>query len=116
MHTDRGKLATIVKNLIGNALKFTAAGEVVVACRIERGGAVLSVRDTGIGIAEEDLPMIFDMFRQVDSSDSRPYNGVGLGLYIVQSEKGRGSTFRVRLPVAYSVDPELPALRAASAG
>ncbi len=109
--TDRRKLKIVVKNLVGNALKFTPAGEVVVGCGAARDGCVVTVRDTGIGIAPEHLPMIFDMFRQVDSSDSRSYSGVGLGLYIVkrlvdqlgghvlvESEVGRGTCFTVHLP------------------
>jgi signal transduction histidine kinase len=72
----------------------------------------LSVADTGIGISEEDRETIFEMFRQVDGSDSRRYGGVGLGLYIVrrfaqqigasievESEIGKGTVFRLRLPL-----------------
>jgi len=115
--TDRRKLKTILKNLVGNALKFTPAGQVVVACRPNDTACEFTVRDTGVGIAAEHLPIIFDMFRQADSSDSRSYGGAGLGLYIVrrlldqlggavgvESEVGRGTRFLVRLPLA----PDVP--------
>jgi len=109
--TDRRKLKMIVKNLVGNALKFTSTGEIVASCRRAEDGAAVVVRDTGIGIPSDHLPHIFEMFRQVDSSDRRSYAGAGLGLYIVRqlvdqlggtitvdSEPGRGSTFRILLP------------------
>jgi PAS domain S-box-containing protein len=111
--TDRRKLKTILKNLVGNALKFTVAGEIVVSGRRSADACMLVVRDTGIGIPPEHLPLIFEMFQQVDSSDTRSYAGAGLGLYIVrclldqlggkigvESERGRGSIFCVTLPVA----------------
>jgi PAS domain S-box-containing protein len=113
LRTDRRKLKIIVKNLVGNALKFTPAGEIVVRCERQDDATVISVRDTGIGIPADHLTHIFDMFRQVDSSDARSYGGTGLGLYIVrqlvdqlggvievESAPGHGSAFRVRLPTA----------------
>ena len=85
LHTDRRKLKLVLKNLIENALKFTHAGEVVVECEAQGDACTMRVRDTGIGIAPESLPFIFEMFRQVDSSETRAYGGVGLGLYIVHT-------------------------------
>ncbi len=113
VHSDRRKLRIVLKNLVGNALKFTAKGEVVVRCAALEGACAITVQDTGVGIAREQLPVIFDMFRQGDSSDRRSYGGVGLGLYIVRrlltqlggdvqvtSELGRGTTFTVTVPLA----------------
>jgi len=110
--TDRRKLKIVVKNLVGNALKFTAAGEVVARASATDKTCTIQVCDTGVGIAPENLGGIFEMFRQVDSSDRRSYDGVGLGLYIVRrlvdqligevsvaSTPGRGTTFTVTLPL-----------------
>jgi signal transduction histidine kinase len=111
LRTDRMKLKVVLKNLLGNAVKFTEQGSIAVDVHPFDGGVAFSITDTGIGIAPEALPEIFEMFRQGDSGTSRFYSGVGLGLYIVkrlldllggtvtvESEVGRGSTFRVWVP------------------
>jgi signal transduction histidine kinase len=109
--TDPMKLKMVLKNLIGNAVKFTPRGRIVIGARAEQNGVELSVRDTGIGIAPEAQQVIFEPFRQADRSIGSAYGGVGLGLYIVsrlvdllggridlESELQRGSTFRVWVP------------------
>lgn len=113
LRSDPGKLKVVVKNLFQNALKFTPAGEVVVAAVAAGDGIDLSVRDTGIGIPPEARQLVFEAFRQVDGSLTRRHGGAGLGLYIVRrlvealggsialdSEVGAGSTFRVHVPDA----------------
>jgi signal transduction histidine kinase len=110
--TDRAKVVTILRNLIGNAVKFTRAGviEASIAAAAD-AGICLTVRDTGAGIAPVLLPHIFEPFRQGEASSAGPHSGVGLGLYIVRrmvdalggqlavdSAPGRGSTFRVTIP------------------
>jgi signal transduction histidine kinase len=109
--TDRTKLKVVIKNLITNAAKFTDRGSVTISAAAGDSGAVVTVTDTGIGIAPQARAIIFEPFRQVDSSITRRHGGVGLGLYIarrlvellgghieVESEVGKGSVFRVWLP------------------
>ena len=99
-------------NLLGNAVKFTDAGEVGVILRHEEDGIVIEVRDTGIGIKPEPLGKLFNRFEQADASTTRQYGGSGLGLAIcrelaalmrgtiaAQSCFGEGSTFTLRLPL-----------------
>ena len=112
--SDGDKLRHILQNLINNAIKFTDKGTVTVSVGVLQGANALEcqVADTGIGIPNAYLPSIFEMFRQVDSSETRTYGGLGLGLYIVRkyaellsgtvevrSEPGRGSVFTVRIPL-----------------
>jgi signal transduction histidine kinase len=113
--TDPHKLSVITRNLVGNACKFTTQGEVRAQLRLEPAALVLEVIDTGIGISDSDRQVIFELFRQGDSSDSRRYGGTGLGLYIVQrfctqlggavdleSRLGAGAHFTIRIPVTPS--------------
>jgi signal transduction histidine kinase len=115
IRTDAGKLRHILQNLINNAIKYTDKGHVLVsACLRPNASAKLvefQVSDTGIGIPEESMPFIFEMFQQANGLRKEPRGGVGLGLYIVkeftemlggkievESEPGKGSTFTVAIP------------------
>lgn len=110
--SDRTALRRVLVNLISNAIKFTETGGVTVEVReVGREIVAISVTDTGIGMAPENWEQIFEAFHQVDRSLTRKYSGTGLGLAIaktlveliegtisVDSELGRGSTFRVEIP------------------
>jgi CheY-like chemotaxis protein len=115
MRTDTTKLRQILFNLLSNAAKFTQGGtirlDIESEARSGRPGYVFRVRDTGIGMTEEQLERLFQAFIQADSSTTRKYGGTGLGLAIsrklcemlggtisADSEPGRGSTFTVWLP------------------
>lgn len=114
INSDKGKLAIILQNLVNNAIKFTDEGNVRISARSDdkEKRVEIEVKDTGMGISKEALPIIFKKFRQGDSSSTRSHGGVGLGLHIVkvfteilggtirvESEFGKGSTFILSLPV-----------------
>jgi signal transduction histidine kinase/ligand-binding sensor domain-containing protein/CheY-like chemotaxis protein len=116
IETDHAKLKQILYNLMSNAVKFSRSGGVVtVRGRRENGAVTISVIDRGIGIAANDLEVIFDEFRQIDSTTNRQFGGTGLGLSLVkrlvelqrgaidvESALGAGSTFTVTLPSRFS--------------
>jgi signal transduction histidine kinase len=121
MRQDVVKLQQIVSNLLSNAIKFTPEGGRVLL-KVEAGPqhVVLTVTDSGVGIAREDQDLIFEKFRQAGNPLTREHAGTGLGLSIVrelakllggevtlQSELGRGSTFTVWLPLRLSPEPSL---------
>ena len=109
---DERRITQVLLNLVGNAIKFTEKGEVAVRVANSSGEFVVSVADTGPGIAEADRQKIFEEFQQVDNSPTRTKGGTGLGLAIakrivelhggriwVESSLGKGSTFFFSLPV-----------------
>lgn len=112
MFADNQKVAQILRNLLSNAFKFTQAGSIQVSARLQSDGMVrFSVADTGVGIAAEDLPQLFEEFVQVPSAQPRSMRGTGLGLALcrrfaallggrveVESTLGVGSTFHLLLP------------------
>jgi signal transduction histidine kinase/CheY-like chemotaxis protein len=117
LHCDRTRIREVLLNLLINAARFTEQGGVRVHTRQEGGDVIVSVADTGPGIAKEDQARLFQPFQQLDGSTRRRYGGTGLGLSIsrnfvelhggrmwVESDKGHGATFCFRLPK----DPPLP--------
>ncbi len=125
LHTDEAKVAQILRNLISNALKFTEAGEVRVTARHreEDGIVTFTVRDTGIGIATENLERIFEEFSQIDNQLQRKVKGTGLGLPLsrslaeliggsiaVESVPGQGSVFTLTIPAVFGDVAASPAI------
>ncbi len=116
---DAGRLRQVIWNLLANAVKFTFEGTVSLTLTRSGDHAVLQVRDTGQGIDAKFLPHVFDRFRQADSSMSRSYGGLGIGLAIVASlveahrgtvradsdGAGKGATFTVTLPLLTTAMP-----------
>jgi signal transduction histidine kinase/response regulator RpfG family c-di-GMP phosphodiesterase len=123
LETDHGKIAQILRNLISNAIKFTEDGEVRVSAHARDGRIAFEVTDTGIGIAEEHLDLIFEEFGQVDSPLQKKVRGTGLGLPLsrrlaellegtleAKSSPGQGSTFTLDVPQVHSEVRELATL------
>ena len=109
---DQRRLAQVLLNLVGNAIKFTEQGEIAIRVGAAAGLFTVAVRDTGPGIALADQERIFEEFQQADTSTTRPKGGTGLGLAIarriiamhggrmwVESAPGEGATFRFTMPV-----------------
>ncbi len=116
--SDRGKVRRILLNLLDNAIKFSARGEITVECSREGAEWAVAVTNQGVGIRPEHLPALFPAFRPVDGSPRRAHEGAGLGLYLshklagllggslrVESRCGQGSCFRFHLPAAVEPSP-----------
>jgi signal transduction histidine kinase len=117
---DKVRIAQVFSNLLNNAAKFTeTGGKVTVRARREGDDAVVTVRDTGIGISPEQLPHVFELFSQIDRTVARSEGGLGLGLALVDrlvemhggnvqaisAGVGTGAEFIVRLPVRRVLPP-----------
>ena len=142
IYTDAQRLEQVLKNLLSNAFKFTTEGSISLTIRKAEknrrfhqptlnhaeGIVAFSVKDTGVGIAEDKQRLIFEAFQQADGTTSRKFGGTGLGLSIsreiarllggeirVESAPGRGSTFTLFLPLHYQETGDTPAPRSAPA-
>lgn len=121
LRQDITKLQQILQNLLSNAIKFTPeGGRVSLKAHVDVNNVILTVSDTGVGIAPEEQGLVFEKFRQAGNPLTREHAGTGLGLSIVreltkllggevflQSELGRGSTFTIHLPLHLSAEPRL---------
>jgi len=131
LDADPARLAQVIGNLLNNACKFTdPGGKVLLDVEEENHLAIIRVRDNGIGIAAENIPRLFEMFTQVDSSLERSRDGLGIGLTLVKTlvemhggdvavrseGLGRGSEFTVRLPLATVTSMAAPASMAGKTG
>jgi two-component system phosphate regulon sensor histidine kinase PhoR len=120
IEANQAQMSQVAINLVDNAINYTSEGSVDVMVQPEGDQVVIMVRDTGMGIASEHLPRIFERFYRVDKGRSRSTGGTGLGLSIikhiveahggqvnVQSALNQGSTFFIRLPVGHAREPEV---------
>ncbi|RZI61347.1 MAG: hybrid sensor histidine kinase/response regulator [Zymomonas sp.] len=119
IRSDAARLRQVVANLLSNAIKFTLEGSVRLASRMEDGHVVIEVRDTGIGIPEDQQQLVFEAFHQVDGGTTRQFSGTGLGLSIcrslaealggtisLDSTVAKGSTFTLRFPAKVLAESE----------
>jgi PAS domain S-box-containing protein len=126
VHTDPALVGQLMRNLISNAIKYTPTGSVEIRCHAEGGKVRVEVRDTGVGMAADQLPLIFEEFYQIGVSPNSTRQGYGLGLSIVRriakllevvidlkSEPGRGSVFAFELPESAADSVTRPAAAAA---
>lgn len=115
IHTDRGKLRQTLMNLLSNAAKFTARGEIRLSAASGPAGLEIAVTDTGVGMSADQQAVIFQDFRQVEGSITRPFGGMGLGLtlvrrfsellggsVVVESVPAQGTRVSLRLPLTQS--------------
>ncbi|WP_371621585.1 SpoIIE family protein phosphatase [Streptomyces sp. NBC_01116] len=111
VYIDRGMWEKVVLNLLSNALKFTFEGSIAVSVRAANGQAVVTVKDTGIGVPAQEMPRLFERFHRIENVRSRSNEGSGIGLALVQelvglhggtitadSTEGEGTSFTIRLP------------------
>jgi signal transduction histidine kinase len=115
MYNDQARLKQILINLLSNAAKFTSEGRITLTAHQEDEFIYFAVIDTGIGIAEEAMPRIFEEFQQADINTRQTYGGTGLGLPISRSlarllggdltatsQPGKGSVFALKVPLQYA--------------
>ena len=116
VEADRTRLRQVMWNIIGNAIKFTEKGHVALNMQMQNNNLLVSIEDTGIGIKEENVHIVFEQFRQIDGNLNRSVGGTGLGMPItkklielhggeiwIESSVGRGSTFWFTIPNAQHI-------------
>ncbi|MFZ4589543.1 MAG: hybrid sensor histidine kinase/response regulator, partial [Ignavibacteria bacterium] len=129
VYTDSEKVFTVISNVVNNAIKFTTKGNVQIGCRESGDYFAFSVTDTGIGISEEMKEIVFEPFRQVDETNTKQFEGAGLGLTIAkaytemlggniyfESEEGKGTGFYFTIPVRPSALNNLRNIRSVTKG